>query len=86
MRGMGQSLRIHTSRQVDAECVCDALREYGSQVEQEGRRWVVIVSEPPGGPEFTLVLAALKTCLDENEIASVKVMIDDRSYVMEGMV
>jgi hypothetical protein len=86
MRGMGQGLRIHTSRQVEAECVCDALREYETEVEQEGGLWMVIISEPPAGPEFTLVLSALKTCLDENEIASVKVTIDGQSYVMEGMV
>jgi hypothetical protein len=83
---MRRDLRIHTPRQVDAECVCDALREYGSEVERDGRLWVVVLSEPPGGPEFTLVLAALKTCLDENEIASVKVTVDDHSYAMEGMV
>jgi hypothetical protein len=83
---MRRGLRVHTSRQIEAECVCDALREYGSEVEQEGRLWVVTVSEPPEGSEFTLVLAALKTCLDENEIASVKVTIDDQSYAMEGIV
>lgn len=30
------------------------------------------------------LLSALKACLDENEIPSVRVMLDDRSYVMEG--
>jgi hypothetical protein len=72
---------------VDAECVCDALREYGSEVEQhEGGPWVVHVAELADGSDFTAVLAALKSCLDENEIASVKVTIDEQSYVMEGMV
>jgi hypothetical protein len=83
---MGKGLRIHTSRQVEAECVSAALREYGSAVQQDGTVWVVIVSEPPRGSEFTLVLAALKTCLDENEIASVRVTMGDQSYAMEGMV
>jgi hypothetical protein len=30
------------------------------------------------------LLSALKACLDENGIASVKVTIDAQSYVMEG--
>jgi hypothetical protein len=82
---MRQDVRITTDKGVDAKCIADALVDYGSEVEKEGKRWAVQVSAP-GAPELTAVLAALKNCLDENTIPLAKVTIDGQGYAMEGKV
>jgi hypothetical protein len=84
LRDMRQGLRIATNRQRDAECIGDALREYGSEVEPDSERWVVQIPAP-SAPELTAVLAALKACLDEEGIGSVNLTIDGQDYLMEGM-
>lgn len=81
---MGQGVRITTTERRDAECIGDALIEYGSEVEQDRGRWAVHLSAS-GASDLTAVLTALKRCLDENAIATVKVSIDGDAYVMEGM-
>jgi hypothetical protein len=80
---MRQDVRITTDKRADAECISDALIDYRSEVEREGRRWAIQVLAP-SAPELNAVLAALKKCLDENAIALVKVTIDGQPYVMEG--
>jgi hypothetical protein len=83
--GGGEVLRIGTARQKDAECVADALHEYSPEVEHDEVDWAVVISAPSEGAMVTDLLSALKQCLDEQEIPSVKVTIAERSYVMEGM-
>jgi len=78
-----QDVRITTDKQGDAECISEALIEYGSEVEREGEHWTVHVFAQTA-PEVTAVVAALKNCLDENAIALVKVSIDGQAYAMEG--
>jgi hypothetical protein len=80
---MRQDVRVTTKRRSEADCICEALHEYGSDVKRVGRQWAVDVSV--SAPELSAILAALKTCLDANGIASVKVTIDGRAYAMEGM-
>ena len=80
---MRQRVRITTDKRADAECISDALIDYGGIVEKEGKRWAVQVSAPSAS-ELTAVLAALKHCLDENTIALVRVTIDGQAYAMEG--
>jgi hypothetical protein len=82
---MRQGVRIRTDRRRDADCIADALHEYGSEVERAGRRWAVHVSGAITPEELTAALASLKLCLDENAIAMVKVEIDGQAYAMEGM-
>ena len=79
---MRQGVRITTDRKRDATCISDALNEYGSELEGDGRSWTIHLSASE--LELTAVLKALKDCLDENEIAMVKVMVADRAYAMEG--
>jgi hypothetical protein len=81
---MRQGVRITTTKKRDAECISDAMSGYGSEVERDGRRWAVHFSTS-GASELPAVLSALKDCLDENAIATVKVRIDGRAYAMEGM-
>jgi hypothetical protein len=80
---MRQGVRITTDSRGDAKCISDALIDYGSEVEEEGKRWTVQLSGPTA-PELTAVLAALKICLDENAIALVTVTVDGQAYAMEG--
>jgi hypothetical protein len=79
-----QGLRIATNRRRDAECIRDALCEYGSEVEPQSERRAVHIPRP-SAPELTAVLAALKACLDEEGIWSVNGTIDGQAYLMEGM-
>jgi hypothetical protein len=81
---MRPGLRITTHRRRDAECIREALREYGSEVEPESERWAVHLPTP-STPELSPVLAALKACLDEEGIESVNVTVDGQAYLMEGM-
>jgi hypothetical protein len=80
---MRQGLRIATNRRREAECIRDALRDYGSELEPNGKRWAVHLAPSP--PELTSVLRALKDCLDEKGIGSVNVTLDGQAYLMEGM-
>ena len=61
-----------------------ALGQYGGKVERDGRRWSVQLSASEGAALPNL-LTALKQCLDENEIAAVKVELDGQAYAMEGL-
>jgi hypothetical protein len=79
---MRQGVRITTDKKRDAKCISDALLAYESKIERDGKHWSVHFSAT--APELTAVLTALKECLDENEIAMVKVLVDDRAYAMEG--
>jgi hypothetical protein len=81
---MRQGVQVTTTRKRDAECISDALGQYGGKVERDGRRWSVRLTAPEGAvlPEL---LTALKQCLDENEIAAVKVELDGQAYAMEGV-
>jgi hypothetical protein len=80
---MRQGLCITTTRGRDAECIRDALREYGSEAKREGKQWTVCCAA--SSPDLLEVLTALKACLDANAIAAVKVTMDGRAYAMEGM-
>jgi hypothetical protein len=81
---MREGVQVTTTRKRDAECVSDALGRYGGKLERDGRRWSVQLTAPEGAvlPEL---LTALKQCLDENEIAAVKVELDGQAYAMEGV-
>jgi len=80
---MQPGVRITTDNRGHAKCIAEALNEYGSEVESEGKRWGVHLSASTP-PELTAVLAALKICLDENAIALVKITVDGQAYAMEG--
>jgi hypothetical protein len=81
---MRQGVRITTAMRRDAVCICDALIEYGSEIEHDGGRWSVHLSASSAS-NLAAVLTALKLCLDGNAIAAVKVSIDGEVYAMEGM-
>jgi small ligand-binding sensory domain FIST len=78
-----QGVRVTTTRKRDAQCIAEALAQYGSTLAGQGHRWVVELSEPEGA-DFPDVLTALKECLEENAIAAVKVELDGKAYTMEG--
>jgi hypothetical protein len=78
---MRQAVRIEARTEADAVCIRDALTEYRPKVELEDAGWVVGIPEPL---DLSVVLEVLRSCLDDNGIAMVKVTLGDHSYLMEG--
>jgi len=81
---VANGLRIGVARLEDAECISDALGGSGSEVADDDGAFTVVIPRPAEREMVTALLSALKTCLDENAIASVRVTVDEQSYVMEG--
>jgi hypothetical protein len=81
----------HDDAERDAECISGALQSCDAEIEPEGRRWSVHLSlsvqlsGSEGDAALPELLTALKQCLDENEIAAVKVELDGQAYAMEGL-
>jgi hypothetical protein len=76
-----QPLVIHLHTQEDADCVANALAVHSSAVGAtvEGQDVLVDIRSRSLGD----VLSALHQCMLENEIALVRIEIDDRTYLME---
>jgi len=76
-----QPVVIHLHRQEDADCVARALSAHTSAVDAkvEGRDVLVDIMSRSLGD----VLSALHQCMVENQIALVRIQIDDRTYLME---
>lgn len=80
---MEGGLRIQTTAEADARCIADALAEHGATVEAgDSDNWHVNLSAR--GPDYTVFLGALQSCLDRRGIASVRVVMAIRPYLMEG--
>jgi hypothetical protein len=80
---MEGGLRIQTTAEADARCIADALAEHGATVEgSHGDNWHVKLSDR--GPDYTVLLGTLQSCLDRRGIASVRVVMGDQTYLMEG--
>ena len=81
---MGEGgFRIQTTTEADARCIADALYEYEPTVEAgDDDSWFVNLSDP--GLSYADLLSALHACLDLNGIASVQVLVNDRTYLMAG--
>jgi hypothetical protein len=74
-------LIVHVRSKDDAECVANALAEWGTRVEGKGWRWDVYVESR--SLAIGEVLSALHRCLGDNDIPLVRVTIDGRTYAME---
>ena len=81
---IADTLRIAATRRADATCIAAALAEYESRIETERGGWVVVVPAVVSNAVPTAVLDALQSCLHGSEVASVKVTVDGRTYVMES--
>jgi hypothetical protein len=81
---MADALRIAATNRADATCIAAALAEYESRIEIEHDEWVVVVPAVVSNAFPTAVLDALQSCLHGSEVASVKVTIDGRPYVMRS--
>ena len=79
---MGEVLRIEAQRRRDAECIRDALEEHGAGLDCDDT--VVLVPDSGEGEMLTAILGALHACLDDHQIASVKVTVDEQTYVMQS--
>jgi hypothetical protein len=73
---------IQVGLKYEAECVARELEEFGSDLQHRDGEWVVAVAQPEL-LELPGLLAALDKCLRDNAISSVRVVIGERTYVME---
>jgi hypothetical protein len=71
---------IEVGSKDEAECVAAALENFGSELENPGRRWRVIVQDDV---ELAPLIPPLEDCLRDNGIPSVKVTVGSRRYVMQ---
>ena len=79
---MGEVLRIEAQQRRDAECIRDALERHGADLDHDDP--VVLVPDSGEGDVLSAVLGALHSCLEDERIASVKVTVDEQTYVMQG--
>jgi hypothetical protein len=70
---------IEVGSKDEAECVAAALKNFGSELVNPGGNWRVIVRDDV---ELAPLIPALEDCLRDNRIASVKVSVGNRRYVM----
>jgi hypothetical protein len=75
-----EHLTITARSRADAECIARQLRAFAPALGQAERTWTVTIGQ---GSSLVEVLSALETCLGANEIGSVVLGVDGRSYVME---
>jgi hypothetical protein len=73
---------IEVGSKSEAECVARELEAFGSNLQHREGKWVVAAAQPEL-LELPTLLAALDKCLRDNAISSVRVVIGERSYVME---
>ena len=79
---MGGVLRIEAQHSRDAECIRDALEDHGATSTRHGR--VVLLPHSGDGDVLMTVLTALHACLKDDEIAAVKVIVDEHTYLMRA--
>jgi hypothetical protein len=79
-RELAAAMLIEVGSKDEAECVAAALENFGSELENAGRRWRVIVQDDV---ELVPLIPALEDCLRDNRIPSVKVSVGNRKYVMQ---
>ena len=73
-------LHIETRRRADAECIARAL---DTPLARSSNGWRVTL-EVVASSEIERCLAALQSCLDEQAIPMVSVMLDNERYIMEA--
>lgn len=81
---MADALRIAATNRADATRIAAVLADFESRIETEQGEWVVVVPAVVSNAVPTAVLDALQSCLHGSEVASVKVTVDGRTYVMES--
>jgi hypothetical protein len=65
-------------------CIAEALAEEGAALEEDDASCAVLVPDNGHAGALTSVLGAVQACLDRHEIRSIKVTVDEQTYVMEG--
>ncbi len=74
-------MHIETRRRADAECIAQAL---DAPVSREPNGWRVTL-EIEAASDIGRFLTAVQSCLDEQAIPMVTVVVDDDRYVMEAV-
>jgi hypothetical protein len=71
---------IETASRATAECIAEALEEFGSEFGKSGERWAVKVVRDDF--EIAPLFVALEDCLNAYGIHSVQVNFGERKYLM----
>jgi hypothetical protein len=74
-----RQLKIRAKTDADAACL---MRELAAYSPTHSRRAILIELEERSEADVLGVLAAVETCLSANEIRSVRVQLDGRSYML----
>ena len=72
-------LIVHVQREEDAACIAQDLAEWGTSVEQNGSQWNVHVESR--SLAIGELITTLHQCLADNDIPTVSVTIDGRTYM-----
>jgi hypothetical protein len=72
-------LQIRVTRDADADCL---MRELSAYAPTQVRRAVLVEIEDRSEVDVLSVLAAVETCLKANDIRSVRIELDGRSYLL----
>jgi hypothetical protein len=74
-----QLLQIRTRTDEDAECL---IRELAVYSPRRSRRSILIELEERSQTDLLALLAAVETCLDANDIRTVRLELDGKKYTM----
>jgi hypothetical protein len=77
--GLVRPLQIRARTDADAECL---MRELAAYSPTRSRSGILIELEGRSESDVLGVLAAVETCLSANEIRSVRIQLDGRSYML----
>jgi hypothetical protein len=72
-------LQIRVTTDADADCL---MRELSAYAPTQARRAVLVEIEDRSELDVLSVLAAVETCLKANDIRSVRIELDGRSYLL----
>ncbi len=72
-------LQIRARTDADADCL---MRELAAYSATRSRRAILVELEERSETDVLGVLAAVETCLSANEIRSVRIQLDGRSYML----
>jgi xanthine dehydrogenase iron-sulfur cluster and FAD-binding subunit A len=72
-------LQIRTRTDEDAECL---IRELAVYSPRRSRRSILIELEERSQTDLLALLAAVETCLDANDIRTVRLELDGKKYTM----
>ena len=76
-------LQIEARNTSEAQCLKRALSSYAQRRQRRRSLWITL-PEDQSGKNLADLLGAIETCLTANEIPTVRVNLDGKSYLLEA--